>query len=146
MIALRMLLIAGGIWLAWHGISLLLHDDPADLKSIAFWFVGGILVHDALFAPLCAAAGVGARRLLPRSWWAPVACGAVCTVVLAVLAVPVIGRRNAVPDNPSVLDRNYAAGLVVALAVVWILVALVLLQPLLRLDRLKRFAALRRKP
>jgi hypothetical protein len=90
--------------------------------------------------------GVGAGRLLPRSWWAPVACGAVCTVVLVMLAVPVIDRRNALPDNPSVLDRNYATGLTVALAIVWILVALALLRPVLRLDRLKPIVALRRKP
>lgn len=126
MTLIRLLLAALGVGLGWYGIMLLLDMNPTDLKSIALWFTAGILVHDALFAPLCAALGLTARRLLPASTWAPLACGALCTLTLALIAVPVIGRAGAIPGNPTILDRNYALGLAIAIAVVWLAVLLVL--------------------
>lgn len=117
----RIALIAIGAVVAWHGISLLLDMHFADLRSVVFWFAGGIIVHDGVFAPLCVALGFTGRRVLPPTWWAPVACGAVCTVALLALSVPVIERHGAVADNASVLDRNYWAGLAVALLLVWVI-------------------------
>ncbi|WP_157103681.1 hypothetical protein [Nocardia harenae] len=125
--AVRAALLAAGIWLGWYGIAALLELARPDLISVALWFAAGILVHDAVFAPLCAAAGVGARRVLPAAWWAPVACGAVCTVTLVLVALPVLRRGGAIPDNPSSLDRDYPLGLGIALAVVWALVLTALL-------------------
>ncbi|WP_238815473.1 hypothetical protein [Nocardia brasiliensis] len=122
MTAVRVLLLLAGGGLGWYGISLLLEVPRADLMSIALWFVGGILVHDALFAPLCAAVGVTARRFLPGIWWGPAACGAACTVALLSIAAPVLDRGHAMPDNPTVLDRNYPLGLAAAVVVVWALV------------------------
>ncbi|MFC8525829.1 hypothetical protein [Nocardia sp. NPDC057227] len=126
MLALRAALLAAGIAIGWYGIAALLDLARPELISVAWWFGLGILLHDAVFAPLCAAAGLGARRILPARWWAPAACGALCTVTLALLALPVLGRGGAVPDNPSVLDRAYPLGLGVTLVVVWALVGAVL--------------------
>ncbi|MFB7723992.1 hypothetical protein [Nocardia sp. NPDC056100] len=123
---IRVLLIALGLWLGWYGISLLLEMNPADLRSIALWFAAGILLHDGVFAPIAAALGVAGRRLLPSGWWAPVACGAVCTITLLLIAVPVIDRAGALASNPTILNRDYLAGLLISLAVVWTLVALLL--------------------
>ncbi|WP_028479713.1 hypothetical protein [Nocardia sp. CNY236] len=125
--AVRAGLLLAGLWLGWYGITLLLEFNTRDLMSVALWFGGGILLHDAVFAPLSAAIGLGARRLLPAGWWAPAACGAVCTVALTLIAAPVVGRRNAMPDNATVLDRNYSAGLMIALITVWALVVVVAL-------------------
>ncbi|MFD6156805.1 hypothetical protein ACFWF7_19720 [Nocardia sp. NPDC060256] len=122
MTAIRILLVLAGLWLGWYGISLLLDFPRADLLSVALWFAGGILLHDAVFAPLCAAVGATARHVLPGTWWGPAACGAVCTVALFAIAVPVLDRGHAMPDNPTVLDRNYPLGLAVALIVIWALV------------------------
>ncbi|WP_327120695.1 hypothetical protein OHB12_17080 [Nocardia sp. NBC_01730] len=134
---LRVLLLLAGLWLAWYGISLLLKMNIADLESVALWSLGGIVLHDVAFAPACAAAGLTARKLLPATSWAPLACGAACTVSLSLIAVPVIGREHAVTGNPSVLNRPYTWGLVAALAVVWGVVGLILIQRsgLLRIHR-----------
>lgn len=117
----RVVLVAVGVAMASYGAMLLLRSGPDALRSIVVWFAAGILLHDGLFAPLCAAVGLGGRRWLPRRWWAPVACGAVCTVTLLAVAVPTLTRGGALP-NPTVLDRNYPVGLAVALALVWGLV------------------------
>ncbi|WP_067528477.1 hypothetical protein [Nocardia uniformis] len=124
MTAVRLLLAALGIWLAAMGVTDLLDMTRTDLLSIVFWFVGGILVHDAVFAPLCAALGVAAHRVLPARAWAPVACGAVATVTLVLIAVPVLAPGGANADNPTVRDRPYALGLTIAVVTVWVLVAI----------------------
>ena len=111
-----------GLWCGWYGLRLLFHHNLSDLREVALWCACGILAHDVVFAPLCAAIGVGARRVLPRRWWAPIACGAVCTVALFTLSAPVLFRGHARADNPTVLDRNYPLGLLIALTVVWVLV------------------------
>ncbi|MGN2639418.1 hypothetical protein ACTD5D_25285 [Nocardia takedensis] len=125
--AVRAVLLLVGVALAGYGISLLLDFPPDALTSVALWLAAGILLHDAVFAPLAAALGLTGRRLLPRGWWPPLACGAVCTVALLLLAAPVVGRRDALPDNPTVLDRDYPLGLTLALLLIWSIVALTLL-------------------
>ncbi|MCX4094720.1 hypothetical protein [Nocardia sp. alder85J] len=134
--ALRAILLVLGVASAWYGIHTLLGFPTTDLISVVVWFAAAILVHDAVFAPLVAAAGVGARHLLPVTWWAPAACGAVCTVALLAVSVPVIGRRHARPVNPTVLDRPYQAGLIAAILLIWLLVALVVVANRIRLRRI----------
>ncbi|KZM70057.1 hypothetical protein IU500_27520 [Nocardia terpenica] len=128
MTIVRVLLALAGGWAVWYGASLLWPMTPTDLRNVALWFIGGILLHDALFAPLCAALGFAARRTLPSAWWTPLAYGAACTTTLLLIAVPVIGREHALPNNPSVLNRPYPWGLVAALALLWSLVALDILR------------------
>ncbi|WP_282785862.1 hypothetical protein [Nocardia sp. CC201C] len=124
MTAIRVVLVLLGLWLAALGVTDLLAMSRTDLISIVFWFAGGILVHDAVFAPLCAAIGTTARRVLPPRVWAPAACGAVATVTLLLIAVPVLAPGGANADNPTIRDRPYLLGLTLALVTVWTLVAL----------------------
>ncbi|MBB5915949.1 hypothetical protein BJY24_004861 [Nocardia transvalensis] len=124
MTAIRILLGLAGIWLAWYGIDLVLEQDPASLMSTAGWFVGGILLHDAILAPVCAVVALLARRLLPDGWWASIVWGGLCTVTLLLVAVPVVQRSGAVAGNPTILDRDYPVGLLVVIAVVWAFVGL----------------------
>ncbi|WP_433758157.1 hypothetical protein [Nocardia sp. CA-135398] len=119
MTAARILLLIVGSWLGWYGISALFALPPTDLDSVAAWFAGGILLHDAVFAPICAALGLTARHLLPPTWWAVTACGAICSVALVLIALPVLDRGDGMPSNPTVLDRDYPVGLAVALILVW---------------------------
>jgi hypothetical protein len=118
----RVVLILAGIAVGGYG-AVLLWDNPSVVR-IAVWALLAAIVHDVVFAPLCAAAGLAGRTLLPARWRPPVAVAALCSVVLALLAVPVYTKPGLRPDNPTVLDRNYALGLWIAIAVVWICVPL----------------------
>jgi hypothetical protein len=89
----------------------------------AAWFVGGPLVHDGLVAPAVGVAGLALTRLVPRPWRTPVAVGVVVTAVLTLLAVPLLWRPFGVVTNPGLHDRNYGAGLAIAVGVVWLAVA-----------------------
>ncbi|WP_051133109.1 hypothetical protein [Nocardia paucivorans] len=120
----RGLLLIVGLGLLGHGLRLLWTFPIPDLRSIAAWFVAGILIHDVVFAPLCAAAGFVASRVIPRNWWGVSVCGAVCTVVLILIMAPVVTRGGRAADI-GLLDRNYPAGLVTAIAVVWVVLLLV---------------------
>jgi hypothetical protein len=84
-----------------------------------------VLLHDAILAPLVLALLVLGAAVLP-DWARPPAAAA--TVVLGsvtVMAVPVLGRFGARPDNPTLLDRPYGtgwllfAGLVLGYACAW---------------------------
>ena len=124
MTSVRALLIAVGLALGAYGAVLLWDNPPVVLIRIVMWAAVGLVVHDFVFAPLCVAVGLAGRRLLPARWRSPVAVAALCTVVLAVLAIPVYGKPGMRPDNPTVLNRDYPLGLWISLAVVWACVPL----------------------
>ena len=121
--AARSLLATAGAAAGLYGLVLLLSGSTTDLKSIAIWFAGCVLVHDAVIAPLVVAGGAGAARALPSSARPPVLAGAICTLTLVAIASPVLFRAGALADNPTLLDRNYALGFAVALVIVWAAVA-----------------------
>jgi hypothetical protein len=124
---IRVLLMAAGLAIAGYGVALLLESPRVILIRIVVWALVGVVLHDLVFAPLSVAMGFAGRRLLPSRWWAPVAAAALCSVVLAFLAVPVFDKPGLRPDNRTVLDRNYALGLWISLAIVWACVPLYLL-------------------
>lgn len=120
MTAIRTLLVLAGVAVGGYG-AVLLWDNPSAVR-IVVWALLAAVVHDVVFAPLCAAAGLAGRTLIPVRWRPSVAVAALCSVVLALLAVPVYTKPGLRPDNPTVLDRDYALGLWIAIAAVWICV------------------------
>ncbi len=117
--ALRLVLGALGLGAAAYGALLLARSDLADLLDVGLWLAGGVLVHDALVAPVTVVAVVLLRRVLAPAWRTPVTVGAVVLLCVSVTAVPVLGRFGARADNPTLLDRDYTGG--------WLLVAAVVL-------------------
>ena len=81
--------------------------------AAGIWLVGGVVLHDGVLAPLVLLACLAATRLLPRIARGPAAAGLVVLGSVTLLAVPVLGRFGARPDNPTLLDRDYALGWVV---------------------------------
>ena len=67
-------------------------------------------MHDALLAPLTIVLVVIAARLLPNWLRTPASVGFVVLATVTVVAVPVLGRFGARPDNATLLDRNYIVG------------------------------------
>lgn len=110
----------GGLILLGYGALLFTDNQPVIMVRIATWAVVAVIAHDFVFAPLCAAVGLAGRRLIPATYRAPIALAMLCSVVLALLAVPVYGRPGMRPDNITVLDRDYPLGLAVSLGVVWL--------------------------
>lgn len=116
---MRLLLAVAGLSLGGYGALLVWENPPVIIVRILVWALVAVVVHDFIFAPLCAAAGWVGHRLIPASSRSPIAVAVLCSVVLLLLAVPVYSRPGMRPDNMTVLDRDYPLGLAVSLGVVW---------------------------
>jgi hypothetical protein len=105
----RVALGALGVLIGLYGGWLVLSRGH-DLVNLVLWLAGGVVLHDGVLALVVLALGTVAVRVLPRSARAPAVVGFVVLGSVTLLAVPVLGRFGARPDNPSLLDRNYTVG------------------------------------
>ena len=105
----RGLLGAAGIGLVLVGLWHLVGTSFPDLLSIGLWLAGGVVVHDAVIAPLVVLAAVVVLPRLPSWSRAPAVVGFVVLVSVTLLAIPAIGRFGARDDVPSLLNRPYGA-------------------------------------
>jgi hypothetical protein len=92
-------------------------------RSWATFFLGSLVGHDFLLAPLVVLAGVLLARVLPPLVKAPVQAGLIVTGVLVLVEWPFVRRYGIRPDTPSALPRDYAHGLLLVLALVWAVIA-----------------------
>lgn len=107
----RLLLGGLGLVVGGYGAFLLLTRQDADqLVSAAIWLGSGVVLHDAVLAPLVLGLVLLGTRVLPASARVPAAAALVVLGTVTILAIPVLGRFGARPDNPTLLDRNYVAG------------------------------------
>lgn len=93
-----------------YGAVLLLGTGVANTAAAGVWLVGGVILHDAVLAPATLAVGLLLARVVPSSWRGAVTAVLVVVGTITVLAIPVLGRFGARPDNPTLLDRHYLAG------------------------------------
>ena len=121
--AIRVVVGALGVAAAAYGAVELLDLGFDNLRAAVTWLLVGVIAHDAVLAPLTIgawfAASWGARRRVPGA----VVVGAVVLGTVTVVAVPVLGRFGARPDNPTLLDRNYLLGWLVLATLTVVLVA-----------------------
>ena len=110
MSAVRVTIAGLGVAMAAYGLEQFLALGPANLEATVVWLVGGVLVHDAVLAPLTVAAGLLLARLWPGRLPAAVVTGLVVVATVTLVAVPVLGRFGARADNTTLLDRNYLVG------------------------------------
>ena len=104
-LAIGALGVAAGLFGAWS----LREVDWADWPSLLSYLVGGVLVHDFVLAPVVVGLGVLSAWRAPAAWRAPMVVALVVWGGVTVMAVPVLGRFGALPDNPTLLDRPYLA-------------------------------------
>ncbi len=110
---------AAGLGIAAFGLIGLLNDPRAgSLSNWATFLIGGLVLHDGLFAPLVVGASLVAWWVLPRRARPAIIATAIVAGVVVLISIPVLGRPGELPGNPSLLPRDYAAGLAVALGVI----------------------------
>jgi hypothetical protein len=104
---IRIPLAVGGIAAMAWGLWLVRDDGPERWQSQVTWFIGGVVAHDAIIAPLVVFAGAAVSRVLRPRYRSTVAVGflvwATVTVAAANVLLPIGGR----PDNPSLMNRPY---------------------------------------
>ena len=124
---IRLLIGFVGVAATAYGAWQLRSEDLADLVNTAVWLAAGVVLHDFVLVPLTLGAGWALTRLLPSGRRAAVAVGLVVLGTLTLLAVPVLGGWGANADNPTILDRDYAAGWLAVAAIIAVVVLAMLL-------------------
>ena len=106
----RLLIGTVGVSMAAFGALRFAQLDLDDIVDALLWLTGGVIVHDAVVAPLTIAVAVLATRVVPRAVWGVVLAGLVVLATVTATAIPVLGGWGARPDNPTLLDRDYPLG------------------------------------
>jgi hypothetical protein len=113
----RRALIAAGCLIMGYGLLGAIFDSQVSLVGVAVF--GGVLLalHDGLFLPLVAGAGVLLRRIVPPAWQPAVRIAAIAGLAVVVVALPLVLGFGRIADNPTVLPRAYGKGLILILVV-----------------------------
>lgn len=106
----RLLIGVVGVAMGAFGALRFLQLDFPDLVDAVLWLAGGVIVHDAILAPLTIALTVLLTRVVPERARTRVTVGLVVLVTVTITAIPVLGRFGEKPDNITLLDRNYTVG------------------------------------
>jgi len=129
--------VLGGALAAYGGWLLLDDQSTHQVLAVGTWLVAGVVLHDAVLAPVTIALGWAAARRLPR----PVAAGAVVLLVVlgsaSLVAVPLLVNGAEPQTNPTLLVRDYPLGWLELAAGSVVLAALVTLTAL-RSDQARR--------
>lgn len=112
--AARAILVLVGVGCGLWGLWLMREFTSEQLVSLVVWLVAGVLVHDAVLAPVTVALGVGASRLLPRH--AALGIAFLVWATLTVTFLPVLSGQGGKPDNDTILNQPYGASWVVMTA------------------------------
>ena len=102
--ALMLVGIAVGLW----GLWLMRDFTSTQLISLGTFLVGGLILHDAILAPITVGLGVLAARLLPSHFRAAVGIAFLLWGTLTLAFFNVLSGEGGKPDNMSILDRPYA--------------------------------------
>jgi hypothetical protein len=107
---LRLLLGAVGIAMGAFGLLRFLQHDFGDIVNAVLYLGGGVVLHDAIIAPLTIAVTFVAARFVPGKARVATVVGLVVLLTVTVTAIPVLGAWGRRADNPSLLDRHYLLG------------------------------------
>ncbi len=99
-----------GVVIAVVGVLKVLDRGSATVIEALKWFVGGTLLHDAVLAPIVVLLGALAVPRVPTWARMPLVTGVIVLGTTSVAVFPMLTGFGAISDNPTLLDRNYAAG------------------------------------
>ena len=113
-------LAAGVPIMAWGVRGIVEDSAQTHPGELARWVLGSALVHDAVVLPIVVTVAVVARRVTPARRWPVVRWALATTGVVGLVSWPFVRGYGRSAGNPSLLPRDYAAGVVAAVAVVWL--------------------------
>ncbi|HEY3613368.1 MAG TPA: hypothetical protein VGK92_06660 [Gaiellales bacterium] len=94
------------------------------LHAFGPWFVGGIVAHDLVLAPIVFVGGALVRRVVPASVRAPVQVGLILSGVVLVFAIPGLLDKGRDLGNTSKLPNDYPVSVAIVLGAIWAVVLL----------------------
>ena len=117
-----MRIVTGALGLALMTVGAVLLVTGGQLKDVALWLAGAIVLHDGIVAPLVLGVGLLLAAVPARGTVRGALIVAGC---LTVVALPVL-LRPGTPKNPTVLPLDYVRNWLLALAAVAVLTGVLL--------------------
>ncbi|HET6448477.1 MAG TPA: hypothetical protein VFG31_05140 [Conexibacter sp.] len=113
---------AVGLAIVAFGIAGLLRNVHDDARlSWAKLLLGGIVAHDGIALPLVALLSVALVRVVPAHVRPPLQGALVVSVVVVLVALPVLTDAGRLSNNPSLLpSHRYGTHVLAILGVVWL--------------------------
>ncbi|MGH2778398.1 MAG: hypothetical protein ACRDJB_07080 [Actinomycetota bacterium] len=115
-------LVAYGAW------GLFIESERTHPDQWIRWFAGALIVHDFVVVPLVVVVGAMLAKRVGAPYRAPVQGALIGTGIVILTVWPFLRGYGLRSDNPSVLPNNYALGLSMVLAVVWLVAGAALLK------------------
>ncbi|MFF3246603.1 hypothetical protein ACFYWY_23380 [Streptomyces sp. NPDC002870] len=116
-----MRIVVGALGLALMAVGATLLLTGGQLKDVALWLAGAIVLHDGIIAPLVLGVGLLLAAVPARG---TVRGGLVVAGCLTMIALPPLLRPGA-PTNPSALPLDYLRNWLLLLAAVAVVTGLV---------------------
>lgn len=117
--AWRIILTASGIALAVFGVFRLGTQIPLpSLIGLAIWLVAALVIHDGLLSPVVVSIGWLLWRWVPSRGRRYLQLALLVSVLITVIAVPLIYLRGSQPAVKAILLRNYGTNLTLIIAAV----------------------------
>ena len=114
----RALLLVTGVGFGLWGVWLMRDFTSEQLVSMGTWLAGGVILHDAVIAPVTVLLGVVAARLLPGRTRSVAAIAFLVWATLTVAFINVLSGQGGKPDNDTVLHRPYGLSWIVLTLVI----------------------------
>lgn len=105
--ATRGVLVGAGVAMGLWGLWLMRDFTGSQLISTGTWLAGGILLHDAVLAPVTVGLGFLAARLLPGHFRAVAGVTFLLWATLTVTFFPVLSGQGGKAGNDTILGRPY---------------------------------------
>lgn len=121
----RALLLVIGVGFGLWGVWLMRDFTAEQLVSMGTWLLGGVIVHDAVIAPITVLIGVIAARVLPRHARAVAGVAFLVWATLTVAFINVLSGQGGKPGNDTVLNRPYGISWVVLTLAIAVIAAVV---------------------
>lgn len=92
-----------GVW----GLWLMRDFTRQQLTSEGFWFAGGVVLHDAVLAPVVVIIGFVASRVLPDHFRSSTATAFLLWGTLTIAFLPTLSGVGGKPGNHTILGKPY---------------------------------------
>jgi hypothetical protein len=112
-------LVIGWTVIGFGVVSVLDHAGATHPLAFTAYLLGAVAAHDFVLIPMVLGFGIVVGRRIPARVRGPFLAATVVSGVLVLASYPALRGFGRLADNPSLLPRDYAAGLSLALSVVW---------------------------
>jgi hypothetical protein len=112
-------LVVGWTAIGFGVVSALDHAGSTDPLAFTAYLLGALVAHDFVLIPVVLGFGIVVGRRIPARVRGPFLGAMVVSGVLVLASYPALGGFGRLAGNPSLLPRDYAAGLLLTITVVW---------------------------